>query len=43
MVLVDKSGYVRGIYLGTQTKEVNQLNKDLRKLLAIEYGINSKK
>ncbi|MEN9978381.1 MAG: hypothetical protein RLZZ569_1006, partial [Bacteroidota bacterium] len=23
--------------------EVNQLNKDLRKLLAIEYGINSKK
>jgi protein SCO1/2 len=43
MVLVDKSGYVRGIYLGTQTKEVNQLNNDLRKLLAIEYGINSKK
>jgi protein SCO1 len=43
MVLVDKSGYVRGIYLGTQTTEVDQLNNDLRKLLAIEYGINSKK
>lgn len=43
MVLVDKSGYVRGIYLGTQTKEVDKLNNDLRKLLAIEYGINSKK
>lgn len=43
MVLVDKSSYVRGIYLGTQTKEVDKLNNDLRKLLAIEYGINSKK
>lgn len=43
MVLVDKSGYVRGIYLGTQTKEVDKLNNDLRKLLAIEYGINIKK
>lgn len=43
MVLVDKAGYVRGIYLGTQTKEVDKLNSDLRKLLVIEYGINSKK
>lgn len=43
MVLVDKEGYVRGIYLGTQTDQVDQLNKDLRKLLSIEYGIDCKK
>ena len=43
MVLVDKEGYVRGIYRGTFTKEVDQLNTDLRKLLSIEYGINSEK
>lgn len=43
MVLVDREGYVRGIYRGTQTEEVNQLNNDLRKLLEIEYGITSKK
>lgn len=42
MVLVDREGYVRGIYRGTQTREVDQLNKDLRKLLEIEYGISSK-
>ncbi|WP_430405080.1 SCO family protein [Fluviicola sp.] len=42
MVLVDKEGYVRGVYRGTQTKEVDKLNNDLRKLLEIEYGINSK-
>jgi protein SCO1/2 len=42
MVLVDREGYVRGIYRGTQTEEVDQLNKDLRKLLQIEYGITSK-
>ncbi len=43
MVLVDREGYVRGIYLGTQTDQVDQLNKDLRKLLNIEYGIDCKK
>ena len=42
MVLVDREGYVRGVYRGTQTQEVDKLNKDLRKLLEIEYGINSK-
>lgn len=42
MVLVDKEGYVRGIYLGTQTAEVNQLNKDIRKLLSGEYGVKCK-
>ncbi len=38
MVLVDREGYVRGIYRGTNTSDVDQLNKDLRKLLKIEYG-----
>ncbi len=38
--LVDKEGYVRGVYLGTDPKEVNKLEKDLRKLLKYEYSIN---
>ncbi len=37
--LVDKDGYVRGVYLGTDPKEVNKLEKDLRKLLKYEYAI----
>lgn len=43
LVLVDKSGFVRGVYRGTQTEQVNLLEKDIRKLLKIEYGIDSKK
>lgn len=42
LVLVDREGYVRGIYRGTYTADVDQLNKDLRKLLRIEYTINCK-
>ena len=38
--LVDKEGYVRGVYMGTDTKEVNKLEKDIRKLLKYEYSIN---
>lgn len=38
--LVDKEGYVRGVYLGTERKEVENLEKDLRKLLKEEYGIS---
>ena len=38
--LVDKEGYVRGVYLGTDPKEVNKLEIDLRKLLKYEYSIN---
>lgn len=38
VVLVDKEGYVRGIYNGTKTEQIDLLNKDLRKLLKIEYG-----
>jgi protein SCO1/2 len=37
--LVDKEGFVRGVYLGTDSKQVNQLQKDLRLLLNEEYGI----
>ncbi len=37
--LVDKEGFVRGVYLGTDPKQVEQLEKDLRLLLKEEYGI----
>ncbi len=37
--LVDRSGYVRGVYDGTDTKQVDQLEKDLRQLLRQEYGV----
>lgn len=38
--LVDKEGYVRGVYLGTDEKQVKQLEIDLRKLLEYEYDTN---
>jgi protein SCO1/2 len=38
--LVDKEGFVRGVYLGTEWKQVKQLEKDLRLLLKEEYGIS---
>ena len=37
-VLVDKEGYVRGVYIGTDTKQVDLLQKDVRKLLEYEYN-----
>lgn len=37
--LVDRSGKVRGIYHGTEVDDVKQLEKDVRKLLKHEYGI----
>lgn len=36
-VLVDTEGYVRGVYVGTETNQVDLLHKDLRKLLKHEY------
>lgn len=39
-VLVDRDGHIRGMYNGTDTKEVNKLNKDLRKLLKYEYELD---
>lgn len=41
--LVDKEGFVRGVYLGTDPKQVEQLEKDLRLLLKEEYGISGSK
>lgn len=41
--LVDKEGYVRGVYLGTDPKQVELLEKDLRKLLKEEYGVYGSK
>lgn len=38
--LVDKEGYVRGVYMGTEPKEVKRLEKELRKLLKYEYNVN---
>lgn len=38
--LVDKEGFVRGVYLGTDPKQVEQLEKDVRKLLKDEYGVD---
>lgn len=37
--LVDRQGRVRGTYHGTDVDEVDQLEKDVRKLLKIEYGV----
>ena len=38
-VLIDQEGVVRGVYLGTNTKDVDKLEKDLRLLFSAEYGI----
>lgn len=40
LVLIDRAGKIRGVYDGTQTEEVDQLNLDLRRLLRTEYGIS---
>ncbi len=40
-VIVDKEGYVRGVYNpATDPEPVNQLEKDLRKLLKYEYDVD---
>ena len=41
--LVDTDGRVRGIYHGTETMAVDSLERDVRKLLKIEYGIEGDK
>jgi protein SCO1 len=40
LVLIDRSGKIRGVYDGTNTDEVDQLNQDIRRLLRTEYGIS---
>jgi len=37
--LVDTHGHVRGIYRGTDPEEMERLEKDLRELLKVEYGV----
>lgn len=37
-VLVDREGHIRGLYVGTETDQVDQLEKDIRKLLKEEYA-----
>lgn len=37
-VLVDREGHIRGMYEGTDPQKVDQLEKDLRKLLNEQYG-----
>ena len=37
-VLIDRQGHIRGLYVGTDTEEVNQLNEDIRKLIKYEYN-----
>lgn len=37
-VLIDREGHIRGMYVGTDVAEVDQLEKDIRKLLKEEYA-----
>jgi len=37
-VLIDRKGRIRGMYEGTDINRVNQLEKDIRALLKVEYG-----
>ena len=37
-VLVDREGHIRGMYVGTETAQVDQLEKDIRKLINEEYA-----
>jgi protein SCO1/2 len=43
IVLVDKEGHVRGVYPSNQPSQMKQLHTDIRKLLQIEYGVESTK
>ena len=37
-VLVDREGHIRGMYEGTDPERVDQLEKDIRKLIQMQYG-----
>lgn len=37
-VLIDREGHIRGMYEGTDPNKVDQLEKDIRKLLKEQYG-----
>lgn len=36
-VLVDREGHIRGLYVGTETEQVDQLAKDIKTLIENEY------
>lgn len=38
--LIDKEGYIRGVYVGTETEDVDRLIKDVHRLIETEYGKN---
>jgi len=42
-VLIDREGRIRGMYEGTNPEQVEQLEKDIRLLLATEYGESATK
>mgnify|MGYP000247340026 CR=1 FL=1 len=37
-VLIDREGHIRGLYTGTDVAEVDQLEKDIRRLIKEQYG-----
>ena len=37
-VLIDREGRIRGMYEGTDMNQIIQLEKDIRKLIKVEYG-----
>lgn len=41
--LVDKEGYVRGVYVGVEPEDVDRMAKDIRLLLKHEYGVTGSK
>jgi protein SCO1 len=41
--LVDKEGYIRGVYVGVEPEDVDRMAKDIRSLLKHEYGITGSK
>jgi protein SCO1/2 len=41
--LVDQEGFIRGVYVGTDSLDVDRMAKDVRLLLKHEYGISGSK
>jgi len=41
--LVDRNGYIRGIYIGVEPDDVDRMAKDIRLLLKHEYGVTGSK
>jgi protein SCO1/2 len=37
--LVDRNGYIRGVYIGVEPDDVDRMAKDIRLLLKHEYGV----